>query len=186
MATQPPSPTTPLDRNAPPHAEPLTLPETRSRAAASTDRLPIINTEDEIKTLETFLNVNMGTQEYRDYKRKVSYYRLWTQLAITVFLQSCLCFAFLAFFVWVRPAKNQRNDLEPSAGDRWPNIRGLDVVLTVIGTVTTCAGIKIVRRVRAESSRRPPRHRRDACSMAWRCRFLAARPSQVGRVIAEK
>ena len=45
---------------------------------------------------------------------------------------------------------------------------------------------KILRRVRAESSRRPPRHRRDACSMAWRCRFLAARPSQVGRVIAEK
>ncbi len=30
------------------------------------------------------------------------------------------------------------------------------------------------------------RHRRDACSMAWRCRFLAARPGQVGRVIAEK
>ena len=27
----------------------------------------------------------------------------------------------------------------------------------------------------AESSRRPPRHRRDAYSMAWRCRFLAAR-----------
>ena len=46
--------------------------------------------------------------------------------------------------------------------------------------------IKILRRVRAESSRRPPRHRRNACSMAWRCRFLAARPSQGGRVIAEK
>ena len=46
--------------------------------------------------------------------------------------------------------------------------------------------IKILRRVRAESSRRPPRHRRDACSMAWRCRFLAARTSQDGRVIAEK
>ncbi len=29
-------------------------------------------------------------------------------------------------------------------------------------------------------------HRRDACSMAWRCRFLAARPSQIGHVIAEK
>ena len=40
----------------------------------------------------------------------------------------------------------------------------------------TCVGIKILRRVRAESSRRPPRHRRDACSMAWRCRFLAAAP----------
>ena len=38
-----------------------------------------------------------------------------------------------------------------------------------------CVEIKILRRVRAESSRRPPRHRRDACSMAWRCRFLAAR-----------
>ena len=33
-----------------------------------------------------------------------------------------------------------------------------------------CVEIKILRRVRAESSRRPPRHRRDACSMAWRCR----------------
>ena len=36
------------------------------------------------------------------------------------------------------------------------------------------------------TARRPPRHRRDACSMAWRCRFLAARPSQHGRVIVEK
>ena len=43
-----------------------------------------------------------------------------------------------------------------------------------------------LRRLRAKSSRRPPRHRRDACSMAWRCRFLTARPSQDGRVIAEK
>jgi len=50
----------------------------------------------------------------------------------------------------------------------------------------TCVEIKILRRVRAESSRRPPRHRRDACSMTWRCRFLIARPSQDGSVIAEK
>ena len=34
------------------------------------------------------------------------------------------------------------------------------------GGVATCVEIKIVRRVRAEPSRRPPRHRRDACSMA--------------------
>ena len=40
--------------------------------------------------------------------------------------------------------------------------------------VMLCVEIKILRRVRAQSSRRPPRHRRDACSMAWRCRFLAA------------
>jgi uncharacterized protein YbjT (DUF2867 family) len=46
--------------------------------------------------------------------------------------------------------------------------------------------IKILRRVRAESSRRPPRHRRDACSMAWRCRFITTRRSQHGRVIAVK
>ena len=36
------------------------------------------------------------------------------------------------------------------------------------------------------SSHRSPRHRRDACSMAWRCRFLTARWSQHGCVIAEK
>ena len=33
---------------------------------------------------------------------------------------------------------------------------------------------------RSESSRRPPHHRCDACSMAWRCRSLAARRSQDG------
>ena len=53
-------------------------------------------------------------------------------------------------------------------------------------SVVDCVEIKILRRVLAESPRRPPRHRRDTCSMAWRCWFLTARPSQVGRVIAEK
>ena len=52
--------------------------------------------------------------------------------------------------------------------------------------VVNTVEIKILRRVRAESSRPPPRHRRDACSMAWRCRFITARPSQDGRVIARK
>ena len=46
--------------------------------------------------------------------------------------------------------------------------------------VASCVEIKLLRRVRAESSRRHARHRRDACSLAWRCRFLAARPSQDG------
>ena len=46
--------------------------------------------------------------------------------------------------------------------------------------VAICVEIKVLRRVRPESPRRPPRHRRDACSMAWRCRLLAARPSQDG------
>ena len=35
-------------------------------------------------------------------------------------------------------------------------------------SVVACVEIKILRRVRAEPSRRPPRHRRDTCSMAWR------------------
>ncbi len=50
----------------------------------------------------------------------------------------------------------------------------------------TVMEIKILLRVRAESSSRPPRHRRDACSMAWRYRFFSARLSQDARVIAEK
>ena len=52
-------------------------------------------------------------------------------------------------------------------------------------TVMIQVEIKILRHLRAAPSRRPPRHRRDACSMSWRCRFLAARRSQHGRVIAE-
>ena len=40
-----------------------------------------------------------------------------------------------------------------------------------------------IYRAFVESPNRPPRHRRDTCSMAWRCRFLTARR---GRVIAEK
>jgi hypothetical protein len=52
--------------------------------------------------------------------------------------------------------------------------------------VGACVEIKILRRVRAEASRRPPRHRRDACSMAWRCEFLTARPRQHGCVISKK
>ena len=53
-------------------------------------------------------------------------------------------------------------------------------------SVNSCVEIKILRRVRPESSRRPPRHRRDACSSLCWCRFLAARPSQDDRVIAKK
>ena len=51
--------------------------------------------------------------------------------------------------------------------------------------VDACVEIKILRRVRAEPSRRLPHHRRHACSMAWRCRFLTARRNQHGQVIAE-
>ena len=37
-----------------------------------------------------------------------------------------------------------------------------------VADAPVCVVIKILRRVRAESSRRPPRHRRDACSMCTR------------------
>ena len=68
---------------------------------------------------------------------------------------------------------------------RWVNTKE-EHCAKIIDLVANCVEIKILRRVCAESSRRPPRRRRDACSMAWRCRFFTARPSQDGRVIAEK
>ena len=82
----------------------------------------------------------------------------------------------------------------PTVSSPWPE-RGMCVVSkkfcrSDLGSVEqpggsremmTCVEIKILRRVRAESHRRPPRHRRDACSMAWRCQFLAARPGSVER-----
>ena len=74
--------------------------------------------------------------------------------------------------------------VEPKTGVEFPAEQG-GLKLAGCG-VRVCVEIRILWRVRPESSRRPPRHRRDACSMAWRCRFLAARPSQHGRVIAEK
>ena len=55
----------------------------------------------------------------------------------------------------------------------------------VFGGVGLCGNQNFTVRS-VESSRRPPRHRRDACSMAWWCRFLTARRSQDGRAIAEK
>ena len=50
------------------------------------------------------------------------------------------------------------------------------------GSVKDCVEIKFY----GAESRRPPRHRGDACSMAWRCLFLTARRSQHGSVIADK
>ena len=50
------------------------------------------------------------------------------------------------------------------------------VPTTFVVVVSCRVEIKILRRF----------HRRDACSMTWRCRFLTTRPSQDGRVIAEK
>ena len=44
--------------------------------------------------------------------------------------------------------------------------------------VAACVEIKFYGAF-AESSRRPPRHRRDACWLAWRCRFLT--PAEAGQ-----
>ena len=70
-------------------------------------------------------------------------------------------------------------------GDYTPKTSRVLSIVSFYVYVVGCVEIKILLRVRAESSRRPPRHRCDACSMAWRCRFPTARPSQYGRAIAE-
>ena len=73
------------------------------------------------------------------------------------------------------------------SANRWEAAQSIkDMLESGVDVVCDCVEIKILRRVRADSSRQPPRHRHDACSMAWRCRFLVARPSQRGHVIAEK
>jgi len=76
-------------------------------------------------------------------------------------------------------------------GNFLPGLATVDLQLAVRDIekrthVKNCVEIKSSRRVRSESSRRPPRHRRDTCSIAWWCSFLTARPSQDGRAIAEK
>ena len=65
---------------------------------------------------------------------------------------------------WARPSRGTTRLLGNPASC------GSDLELSWTSLVANCCvEIKILRRVRAESSRRPPRHRRDACSMAWRC-----------------
>ena len=44
--------------------------------------------------------------------------------------------------------------------------------------------ISMSRRVSATAEPWPPRHRRDACSTAWRCGSLTARLGQHGRIVA--
>ena len=60
-----------------------------------------------------------------------------------------------------------------------PSLWLLPFVSTVVASALAglCVEIKIYG---------APRHRRDACSMAWRCRLLTARRNQHGLVITEK
>ena len=75
------------------------------------------------------------------------------------------------------PEKSVRRRHRPAAG-RVPRPDRDRGVAADAGTVrrrahakacSTCVEIKILRRV-LNRPRRPPRHRCDACSMAWRCR----------------
>ena len=92
---------------------------------------------------------------------------------------SMYAFSYTMYFKWPDyyvEAHGEPNTWSPYGFGNW----------FVYVAVLPCVEIKILRRVRAESSRRPRRHRRSICSMAWRCRFLTARRSQDCRVIAEK
>ena len=75
----------------------------------------------------------------------------------------------------IRKAMVQINELSGAAAGsaqtfnqmtRWVNTKE-EHCAKIIDLVANCVEIKILRRVCAESSRRPPRRRRDACSMAW-------------------
>ena len=70
--------------------------------------------------------------------------------------------------------------LEISSGGfrTWRTFQALNMVLVCV-EINQCVGC-------TGEEPASPRHRRDACSTAWRCEFLTARPSQDGRVIAEK
>ena len=90
-----------------------------------------------------------------------------------------------------RAAEMDWND-DPARGDGDQfvvPVLSLRSVYASLAGVHVCVEIKILRRVRAESSRRPSHHRRDACSMAWRPvphrSTEPGRPRQCG-VIAEK
>ena len=56
--------------------------------------------------------------------------------------------------------------------------RHLSSIWSVACAAATCVEISMLRRLRAESSRCPPRHLHDTCSTALRCRFLTARRGQ--------
>ena len=73
-----------------------------------------------------------------------------------------------------------------NATEVWPDERpwleqeDLDALVKKADDAGACVEIKISRHARAESSRRPPRHRRDACSMACRCGSLTADGASTG------
>ena len=118
------------------------------------------------------------TQNHR-YKSTMSPRRLIAALTITTA-------AAWRFPGLTRPREEDVIEVTPTTGPRELTIETHDYEAHESTMVLPCVEIKILRRVRAESSRRPPRHRRSACSTAWRCRFLTARRSHHGHVIAEK
>ena len=65
------------------------------------------------------------------------------------------------------PAQKHILTLDKTAQYLTGNLDALRTLLPSAHIVAVCVEINILRRVRAESSRRPPRHRRDACSMVW-------------------
>ena len=58
-----------------------------------------------------------------------------------------------------------------------------ELMVRFAASLSSCCPVHL-RCLRAGSSRRPPRHRRDACSMAWRCRFLTMGPDSPHDAIA--
>ena len=67
-----------------------------------------------------------------------------------------------------RPREEDVIEVTPTTGPRELTIETHDYEAHESTMVLPCVQIKILQRVLAESSRCPPRHRRNACSMASR------------------
>ena len=68
------SPTSPMDPNAPPHNEPKV---SKEPAAVVVDSKSTTTAKQ--KQLEAFLDLNLGTQDERDYQRYVSKWELYSK-----------------------------------------------------------------------------------------------------------
>ena len=119
------------------------MPQVRGAKSLTIESLPSSKTTEQLneEQLEKFLDVNLDTQERRDFKRKVSKWKLMISMVLTVFLETLICLGFYAFFIYCKPRSGgghsvHGSDRDEGAGNKsagWPSLAGVSTVLTIIG-----------------------------------------------------